>query len=265
MPPTMRDMFMSTYSRGVSVDSDAQALITRMTNAGETPTSARQNAINTCITSLRVNSLFDTQFDVLVVTRGTGLVSTKMNWIKNANNALDVSIGNYYLTYTQDVGYHSDGNYNDYIDTQYNPSVDASLYTQNNACFGFKVSGSMSGNLSFAGTLIGSTGTCLSTNGLYSRINSTNYGGAYYIGYNCISRNNDAANQIMLNNSTQTSYASNSLTPPNGNLYMFKMNYSPPYQWDSTEILEAYWMGKGMTQAQFLTFQTIMNTYFASF
>jgi hypothetical protein len=33
---------------------------------------------------------------------------------------------------------------------------------------------------------------------------------------------------------------------------------------DSTTILEMEWWGSDLTEAQFATFQTIMNTYFAS-
>ena len=50
-------------------DSHAISLISRMTASGETPTVARQLAINNCIVALKANNLFQNQFDVLVTTR----------------------------------------------------------------------------------------------------------------------------------------------------------------------------------------------------
>ena len=67
--------------------------------AGERPSTTRQTAINNCIVSLKANGLFDTQFDVLVVTRGSGVNSTKLNWIKDSSNALGVPNGKEYFVF----------------------------------------------------------------------------------------------------------------------------------------------------------------------
>ena len=56
--------FINSY-RFASVDPYAADLIARMTAAGEPPSAGQAAAINTCIVSLRLASLFETQYDVL--------------------------------------------------------------------------------------------------------------------------------------------------------------------------------------------------------
>ena len=238
---------------------EAIRLINRMIAVGETPTTLRQNAINKCIMSLKANNLWSTQFDVLVVTRGSGVTSTKMNWISNNYNAIGVSG----VTYTANSGYSSDGS-TSYLDTSYNASTAGGLYTQNIASWGFK----SSGNLGSGTRLHGVYTNYLSYLGVYAN-NTFNTSveevGAAVVGYNCLSRLSSSTYSLM-QNTAKTDYTHASAGIPNGNFYQLALNNAPAkYFSASTEVLEAYWMGKSITQSQFLIFQTIMNKYFAAF
>jgi hypothetical protein len=94
------------------------------------------------------------------------------------------------------------------------------------------------------------------------------------VGYNCLSRALSNKWFVYTNSSsTEVSAAAGSLAAaynstgrPNLNFYMLCADNAGTAQFfsASTEMLEAYWFGKSMTQAQFLSFQTILNTYFAS-
>ena len=244
-------------------DSYAIALINRMIAAGETPTTIRQNAIINCITSLRANNLFETQFDVLVVTRGSGANSTKMNWIGNNYNATGVNNP----TYTQDVGYHNDGG-SSYMNSKYAPSSNGVLFTKDDACFGYKASGAVSqGSYQLIGGGNGA-GVNATTGGAIWNINTTYsvHGGmdmTSVAGYNCAVRNSSTI-EYLLRNSDKYDFniTSDGLSSAEMYIMAWDLTANPYYYAVATEIYEAYWFGKSMTQTQFLTFQTIMNTYF---
>jgi hypothetical protein len=260
-------MFINPYQFGVAFDPYASALIARMTAAGETPTAARQTAINNCIVSLKANSLFNTQFDVFVTTRGHGPLSTKMNWIKNANTATSTAK----VTYTQNVGYnHVTASHSvaEYLNTNYTPSTSGNLLVSNNACFGIKASGTIGSSEGYHGgcdsagvngTELGYTAGCI--NG-----NSTIHTHGIAVGYNCVTR--FQANQLTFHQNTNTWNVvggEQGLCTVPLFIFQYDVNGGCYLGVDKTEVNELYWMGKGMTQAQFLTFQTIMNAYFATF
>jgi hypothetical protein len=253
-------------------DADAISLINRMIASGETPTAGRQIAINNCIISLKSNDLFAGQFDVLVVTRGHGPNSTKMNWIKNNHNALGVNSP----TYTEDIGYNTDGS-SSILRCQYTPINDAVLFTLNDCCWGFKVGGSITtigvpGGVSTGNDSYGNVSWYSDPGGAYVRLNapwsSACPGVPYTIGYNMLSRTSSTALDAMVND-TSTHYSNNgyTVTPylPASEFYMLTWNH--PYNLfpGTTEKFELYYFGKSMTQSKFLIFQTIMNTYFATF
>lgn len=250
-------------------DANALALIARMTAAGEEPTTARATAINNCIISLKLNNLFTTQFDVLVVTKGKGAASTKMNWISTNFTATNSPTP---PTYTEDVGYNTNGT-NSKLFTSYTPSTNGVLFTLNDACWGFKVGGSITTNGVFGGyfTNTGGVGTIswYSAAGSYIRLNAERVyacgGDAYQIGYNMLSRISWTSIDEMINDVKKNyAYASETLTA--GEIAMLNWNYATDILYPSSnEKLELYYLGKSMTQAQFNTFQTIMNAYFATF
>jgi hypothetical protein len=258
-------IFNNKYLSYFTWDSDAQTLVNRMITAGENPTYTRQMAINDCITSLKSNNLYNTQFDVLIVTKGTGLTSTKMNWIKNVNNALAVGTP----TFTTDIGYWGTNAAN-YLRTQYIPSTDASLFKQNDACFGFIHIGSdtdynygIHGGYPTSGTY----GAIDIGSGTIQRLNSSPAtGSSLKVGYNCLTRS-DSTKYTQLTNSSTVDYTAASKPISNEELYMLCANWqgTPSYPLQTNQGITAYWLGKSITQAQFITFQGIMNTYFATF
>ena len=249
-----------------ALDPAAAALIARMVAAGETPTAARQAAINTCIVSLKANGLFDTQFDDLVVTRAHGPYSGLMNWIGNTTNGSAINSP----TFTANVGYNSNGT-SSYLKSNYNAHTQGVLFTVNDAGFGFKISGTITSGLmgvnrSVAG---GQDSTFISTGSLTngSAINSYELSGSHIavVGYNMNSRY-DSAHYNVMRNSNIYNITANSNGITNNQMYLLNLNNpdGTNYYCNALLILEVYWMGKSMTQNQFNTFQTIMNAYFAS-
>lgn len=243
---------------GPVFDPKTANLISRLTAKGETPTTPRQTAMNTAIVALRAAGLFETMFDVLVVTRGYGEYTTKENWIQDAHHALGVNNP----TYTAGIGYNNNGS-SSCIDSQYTPSTNGILYTLNDASYGFKMSGVSGANTLNGGIncSVGSYGAalfnCSSLFGLWTA--------AISAGYNTLIRINSSNASLMVN-SSKLDYSTNSTSLPSVSMNILAYNAGSWRQSfsASTQILEMYWMGKSMTQAQFLTFQGIMNTYFAS-
>jgi hypothetical protein len=236
-------------------DASALALIARMTAAGETPTSARQIAINNCIISLKANGLFDTQFDVFVVTRGSGAASTKMNWIKNSSNATGDA------TYTENIGYNSNGT-STKLDTNFKGS-NGVLFTQNDACFGFKSSGVLGSGCH--GSLYGPG--CVQRYVHVLRMNAADVVvPQVYLctpSYDNSNRISSSLVEVFNNDlySAQVSSPTDGFLPDN-----ITMFYVDAYAYASPGyILEMYWMGKALTQAKFLVLQNIMNDYFLTF
>lgn len=247
---------------GLIWDTDAVYLINRMIASGETPTTSRQLAINTCITSLKANSLFGTQFDVLTVQRAHGQKSGLMNWIKNANNALGVTGGGtlYFTTGTTSGGGYSSDGVHSYIDTKYTPTTHGVLYKQNDACWIYKESGTLA-----AGQYWGWAGG----DGLLSYaaadqgvINGAGYNGKRRaLGYNCVSRSTSSGFTTYRDDGTYpTTFTSTGIVT--GSICIIGYNL---VHGAALEVVELNGFGKSMTQNNFDTFKTIMNTYFAAF
>jgi hypothetical protein len=251
-----------------AVDSYTTNLVNRLTAKGETPNLTRQNAMDKAIKSLRVNNLFENQFDVLVVTRGYGEFTTKENWIKDAHHALGVNNP----TYTAGVGYNSDGS-TSYLRTQYNPATQGILFTQNDATFLLKNGGPWASIYDFYNGILtfasGYPATALGTYGC-SGINSATYNNSNSLtnktGYTALSRN-DASSYKFLQNSNIMQVISNSVPVLNSNYYtilaLYYTGWANIHDYSkSTEKIELYAFGKSLTQQQFLTFQNIFNQYF---
>lgn len=239
-------------------DVHAQRLINRMIAVGESPTNSRKTSINKCIKSLKENDLFNNQFDVLVITRGYGIVSTKMNWIKDSSNAIGVNNP----TYTTGVGYHNDG-VSSYLNTKYIPSTNGILFKQNDASFIIKIS-SVTNTIGSNGVLDGSGNCYFGQNGFHSLNATTNIGQVSYRqnGYNLINRSGSTKMSVMINN-TNVEYNQNSTGIATQELSILYAKIGGAFC-TATEINELYAIGKSLTQSKFLIFQNIMNTYFAS-
>jgi hypothetical protein len=234
---------------------------------------ARQTAINTAIASLQANSLFGTQFDALVVACGTGKNSCLLNWIKDTSDLGIVNVsGSGYIGYTKDVGLRNEGLYA-YLRTHFTPPTDAVLFTQNDACFGFKMGGVKA--LQGAHGQIGLATTSCIHIATFAGVGNNRFnngtGGAgthsYPVpGYVCLSRAGAASFDEMVNSDVYTITIASSSFANATELHLFHINYAndQSYYSNGGEVLEMYWVGKSMSQAQFLVFQGIMNTYFAS-
>lgn len=246
-------------------DAASVNLFDRLTAKSEEPANDRKVLIDTCIKALKAADLFDTQFDVFVVTRGTGLATTKENWIKDADHATGVPNGGT-LTYAEDVGYNSDGT-KSYINTNFIASSDGSLFKKDDACFIFKVSGTSS-TTSMHGVYNVDVGCVNLSKSGYARLNSmvatASTVGAYITGYNCISRD-DALEVDIYRDENANTYSVVSTAIPSISAFILTANIEnvPTYFAKNTEIIEFYAFGKALTQAKFNTLRVIMNTYIA--
>jgi len=111
---------------GVSYDADAQALFARMTTQ---PNATRKGIINDLILGLKADGNW-TQLDVLVILAAHTSQAALLDW-KNLQDGAEVLAP----AFVADRGYTSDGA-TSYINTQFNPSTDAVLFTQNDASCG---------------------------------------------------------------------------------------------------------------------------------
>jgi hypothetical protein len=251
-------------------DASALALFARMVAAGEPPTLDNKIVYNNAIIALKAANLFDTQFDVLVTPRARGTLSSKMNWIKNSSNGLPVPNGGTY-THTDLVGDHSDG-VASYLRTRYTPPTDGVLYLQDNACWGYKVSGSTNAAAHGHGVITGIPLECIEwaqTAGVGTNRFNNGTGGVGAVlpvfGYNNLSRNLAASYLQYTNNISSAPVVIVSAPLINANeMYMLAINYTSLFNTAVTEILEEYHMGKFLSLADFIIFQGIMNTFFAN-
>jgi len=213
---------------------------------------------------------------VFVVTRGSGLFTTKENMIKDAHHALGVNNGGT-LVYTEDVGYNAGTSTNyGYLRTQFTPSTDGVLFTQNDACFGFKVSGTIGVGQVGHGCSIVRIGynektSCMITSQTgYSQINATLTSLAPYTsGYNNFSRNaaSGANSTYFMDDAAATGFAIASTGLVNYEAHILGINVAGTHtgRVDKAEVIEAYWFGKNLTQANFLKLQTNLNALFAAY
>jgi len=243
-------------------DTRALELFAQMSALGETPTDARKLNIDVTIKALKAAGLFDTQFEGLYFTRGTGLGSTKLNWIKDSYNLILRQSGGGSLNFVADIGYNPVGNA--CLSTEYQPSAIAGLYAQNDACFGMKLGGVYAGVSAYQGAL-NPPRTLFVQN--VNRINSDASGGVTrVIGYNCLARNN-AANFDQHYGVSTVNVASVSTGKSIDELvWLAAWNKGANSVTNpcATEILEIGWFGKYLSQAQFLALQTICDAYIAA-
>lgn len=238
-----------------SYNAASAALFARMVSAGETPTDLRKAAINTAIVALKAAGLFETQFDIFVVTKGYGLASTKLNWIGNSFNA--VASGS--PIFTENIGYNS-GEGSGYLINNYNISSNSVLYKRDDACFGFMID--MDGEIGATGAWITpNTGLFMSNAG--TSINNATYSsdsfGVVKSGYNCLSRNN-GANYNIYKTSTQKAITAASAALVNTSLQIGYLASAGSLNGN----IGLYYIGKNISYANHLVLQTIMNAYFAS-
>jgi len=248
-----------------SYDPSTIALLNRMTTAGDTISDAQKTNIDTTIKALKTASLFDTRFDALWVPHIAGVNSAKLNWIQNLYNLNPILSP----TFTTNIGYNSDGS-SSYIDTGYKPLSNGVKFTQDNASFGYKTSGSISGS-HMMGASDNYTKNVITGNygGPVSAINDDlggGYGQVDAIGYNCLARNSSSAyNQYI--NSNEYVEIRNSNTLVDHELLLLAAYYPYPsvqFYYPATSVLEFAFLGAFISQMEFMTLQTIINNYIAA-
>ena len=142
------------------------------------------------------------------------------------------------------------------------------LYKLNDASFGIKLSGDISVNNTYHGVL-----SAVGGNSLTGFSNAASYinhypnptSSGYVVGYTMVSRDNNL-NFNLLTNNTIINKTGSSVILPNRSLYILNLNdyYGNNYFVPIGQIAELYHLGKSLSQSNYLIFQSIMNTYFAS-
>lgn len=245
-------------------DARAAELFANMAAVGEPQTDARKTAINNTIVALKAAGLFDTRFDGFGLTRGSGLASTKMNWIKDAHNLTKGGVGT--LTYTEDVGYHSNGT-TTYLDMNFD-FTQGVHYTQNSASFGFKISGTIGGT-----ELHGVRDTANGYRTTIGKVAASGYncvneifagaaGPIQQIGYNGIARQ-DALNVHNYRNAdADVAYIATSFSVGNDHFYLLALNNQSVAAFfaPTTEEIEFWFVGAYITRAEFITMSGIIDT-----
>ena len=151
------------------------------------------------------------------------------------------------------------------VERKFNPNTEGSLYKLNDACFGFKVSGTI--GIGYHGAFAAEEITaiyCTPNLGNDSGINDTGNAIIVAAGYNCLTRSSSTNTNALVNNTTDPRTNVNSTGVINKELYLFRLNHTSPIGVPATQVIEIYWLGKAITPAKFLTFQSIMNTYISS-
>ena len=254
-------------------DARFYTLVAQMTALGETPTIKQQNAMGVAIRALRDIGMFETQWDVFVVTRGYGIGSTKLNWITNAYNATGVNSP----TRADNAGYESNAS-NMALRTNYIPLNNGVLFTVNNASFFVRVTGNVA-TQGASKVVIGSLGTNDSGNPRAIMFTQSNSGVGFnstgnpglseppmIAGYNAISRDNASTiNFYNATNSTTRSLTSSFLS--NKELYVLANNWANTinYYLSAGAPVEIYAIGKSLTPANYIAISNIMNTYFSTY
>jgi hypothetical protein len=111
---------------GVSYETEASDLFTRMASAGSEPDTARKGHINTLIAALKTAGVW-TLLDVFYVMAAHAESVSLLNWITNDFNGVAPAAG-----FTTDRGWIGNGT-DRVIDTGYTPSTEGTNYLQNGA------------------------------------------------------------------------------------------------------------------------------------
>ena len=242
------------------------SFINRSIAAGETMGVKHQGVYNEAIVALDNATLFDDRFDCAYFTKGVGRATTKLNLIKASHNLEEVANGGA-IVYAEKTGYASDGTAS-YIRSHYIPSSDSSKLIQNSGSILWKVVGDLHATI-FKG-LGASDGTNLIRSVAkgtqsYAAMNGaailTNAGAVPVNGHNAISRVLSTAFK-QWGNALEETKTSNSTGLPAKEIYLLCYNNNDtPASWDD-RYHEYLFIGAGISQAEFLVIQGIMNTFF---
>lgn len=252
------------FKVGFSYNEKAIALLLRMDATGESRPVAFDGHLNTLIQGLIDDELYNTQFDVLVNTRGgigIGAATSKLNYIKNAHNAIGINSP----TYVAGAGYSSPEYASSWLTTQFTPLTSIGLYVQNDACFIINGSGIFN---------TGATGGGQRDdfqNRLYFYLTGVAINGGYQaeqgggaIGWNLLSRNNPnnidfIKNGILYNINSPSS----ALLLPESQILGARIGNTPQMFVNTQYVNQLYGFGKSLSQFKFLKLQSRFNTFYS--
>jgi len=242
------------------VNDESVALFARMTTEPATP---RKQLIDSTITSLKAAG-FWAKLDALYLFAGHESETAVLNWIADSNNATLVDSP----TFTTDRGINGNGT-TSYINTNFDLSTDSSKYLQNSAHFGLgiqtgtvavaKASGvDSTNNVIIYPCYAGLTrGIVNSTSGTMPRVFSGTTKG-YKFGIRTASNVTAAFSNKSKMAGTLASGAA-----PSGNLLIGALsNGTTPTVFDTFQYSFAS-IGAGLSDAEYLSFITIIDTYLA--
>jgi hypothetical protein len=118
----------------IAYDAAAGALFTRMTAVGETPADARKLLLHTAIIADKAAIGFATKYDAMWLLAAHGNDSALLNIIQDAYNITLVNTPDF----VTDRGYTGNAS-DEALNTNYNPSTQGVLYTQNAASIGIYI------------------------------------------------------------------------------------------------------------------------------
>ncbi len=232
---------------------------------GEEKAYRRKILLNNLIEALKMANLFDTQFDGIYLIRSKDALSSCLNIVRDAHYLYYTANGGVY-TFTDDVGINGDGSKSYVKSTAQDDHLQ--LYRQDDACFGFKISGTIAAN----GTMyhgFQKSGHALGFGQVdgqgYVALNSDQFYEAEkrVAGYNNISRKSDdtiehSQNDDFYEEISDTSAPLAGLLP----FYLALNDDGTPANFvGDGEVLEIAWIGKYLSRANFITFQAIIDTY----
>lgn len=252
-------------------DSHAQALFDRMVAAGETPDAVYKKNIDDTIKALKSHCLFENRFDAIWIGRGHGEASTKLNWIKDSHNLEKVGAGT--LTFTDGVGYHSDGS-TSYLKTNYTPSSQGVNIKLTDAGVFLKLGGVTANGAYHYFSAQSTNATCDITIGRsyankYDNLMNGNANKAQslpIIGYNGLGRISPSEYHEYKGTNQYTNAATSGAFTTREMYILAQHNYTGGV--DSIAnvgaIFEIAAIGAYYTQAEFLIMQSIFNTFISS-
>lgn len=247
----------------VDTDSDAAALIARMSTP---PDATRAALINALVVSLKAAGVWG-KLDVLYVLAAADAQAARLNWKSSSYDLTAVNSP----TFTVDRGYAGDGA-TSYLRTNYIPSSNGASYLQNSAHAGvWDRTSRATADVAALGARQGSANVLA----LYPRdalsgairgeINgadaSPSVSIASSVGHSVTSRTGASAGAIYRNGANLGGTLPTSSTPPNREVYVCcRNNAGTPSQF-TTDQLAAIHLGGGLNDAEALALYTALNTY----
>jgi hypothetical protein len=248
---------LTTPSRGLALDPDAAALVSRMTTP---PSEARQTAIDTCIKSLKSAGIWS-KLDSLQVYAAHNAQASLLDWVNSSRAATATA------TFSTDVGYLTSGG--TVVNLGFGPSSPGLLQSLNDVSFGFfSTSTETTNTTSAAGAWDTTTGITIAprnsdgTAGFRVNQFANHPTGVQNFTPNglwtVIRSGSPAANSSMWQNGTfRSGNSATSLAIPSTNFFLGGITASG----GSTKTYNAAFSGRALTGTEIGTLNTILRAY----